>query len=318
VCKFALVSFCPHELFPNTRFEMGHCDKRHDEFFKKQFFLLTDDDRLPYELKYIDETVASFRKQISLIDVKIQRALAKNENVASKYDRIPAEYQEKIDSLEVEIKRLLQQAEYLGDAGKIEESERVNEEVQKLKRAKEDLVTLAENPTMVAKQMKVCEVCGAMQATNDTEKRNQTHLEGKVHTGFLKLRAELAKLERRREVMKLHATTQRAMKKEEAKVKVLEKPAKIEMKRRSSSREDRRDKEKDDKKKDKERKRSKERERSREKDRDRRERSREKEKRKRDEPDQSKDRSNNKDKDDKKKKHKKDKKGKRSKSRSRS
>jgi RNA-binding protein Luc7-like 2 len=230
---------------------MGHCDKRHDEFFKKQFFLLTDDDRLPFELKYIDETIATFRKQISLIDVKIQRALAKNENVASKYDRIPAEYQEKIDSLEVEIKRLLQQAEYLGDAGKIEESERVNEEVQKLKRAKEDLVTLAENPTMVAKQMKVCEVCGAMQATNDTEKRNQTHLEGKVHTGFLKLRAELAKLERRREVLKLHATTQRAMKKDEAKVKVVEKPAKVEIRRRSSSREDKREKEKEKEKEEK-------------------------------------------------------------------
>ena len=293
---------------------MGHCDKRHDEFFKKQFFLLTDDDRLPYELKYIDETITSFRKQISLIDVKIQRALAKNENVASKYDRIPAEYQEKIDSLEVEIKRLLQQAEYLGDAGKIEESERVNEEVQKLKRAKEDLTTLAENPTMVAKQMKVCEVCGAMQATNDTEKRNQTHLEGKVHTGFLKLRAELAKLERRREVMKLHATTQRAMKKEEAKVKVGEKPAKPELKRRSSSREEKRDKDKEDKRKDRERKRSKERERSREKerDRDRRDRSREKDKRRREEADYSKDR------DDKKKKHKKEKRGRRSKSRSRS
>lgn len=293
---------------------MGHCDKRHDEFFKKQFFLLTDDDRLPYELKYIDETITSFRKQISLIDVKIQRALVKNENVASKYDRIPAEYQEKIDSLEVEIKRLLQQAEYLGDAGKIEESERVNEEVQKLKRAKEDLHTLAENPTMVAKQMKVCEVCGAMQATNDTEKRNQTHLEGKVHTGFLKLRAELAKLERRREVMKLHATTQRAMKKEEAKVKVSEKPAKVELRRRSSSREDKREKEKDDKRKERERKKSKERERSREKDRDRdrRDRSREKEKRRRDEADYSKDR------DDKKKKHKKEKRGRRSKSRSRS
>ena len=291
---------------------MGHCDKRHDEFFKKQFFLLTDDDRLPFELKYIDETITSFRKQISLIDVKIQRALAKNENVASKYDRIPAEYQEKIDSLESEIKRLLQQAEYLGDAGKIEESERVNEEVQKLRRAKEDLVTLAENPTMVAKQMKVCEVCGAMQATNDTEKRNQTHLEGKVHTGFLKLRAELAKLERRREVLKLHATTQRAMKKEEAKGRNDDKQPRGEL-----TREEKREKEKDkeEKRKEKDRKRSKERERSKERDRDRRDRSRENEKEKKkgkEEGEQSRDR------DDKKKKHKKEKKGRRSKSRSRS
>jgi RNA-binding protein Luc7-like 2 len=214
----------------------------------------------------------------------------------------------RIDSLEGEIKRLLQQAEYLGDAGKIEESERVNEEVQKLRRAKEDLITLAENPTMVAKQMKVCEVCGAMQATNDTEKRNQTHLEGKVHTGFLKLRAELAKLERRKEVLKLHATTQRAVKKEEDKGKPSDRNDRnhrSDARRRSNSREDKRDR--DDKKREKERKRS--RERSKEKHRDR---SREKAKKRT--SDYSKERDGNKE--DKKKKHKKEKKSKRSRSRS--
>jgi RNA-binding protein Luc7-like 2 len=208
--------------------------------------------------------------------------------------------------LEGEIKRLLQQAEYLGDAGKIEESERVNEEVQNLRRAKEDLTTLAENPTMVAKQMKVCEVCGAMQATNDTEKRNQTHLEGKVHTGFLKLRAELAKLERRKEVSKLHMTTQRAIRKEEVKAKAVEKSHRNDARKRSSSREDRRENgERDDKRKEKERRRSKER-RSREK---HRERSREKSKKKL--GDHSKEREESRDD---RKKHKKDKKQKRSRS----
>lgn len=212
----------------------------------------------------------------------------------------------RIDSLEGEIKRLLQQAEYLGDAGKIEESERVNEEVQKLRRAKEDLITLAENPTMVAKQMKVCEVCGAMQATNDTEKRNQTHLEGKVHTGFLKLRAELAKLDRRKEVLKLHATTQRAMKKEEVKGgKEVERQQKADARKRSESREDRRDRpDREDRKKEKERKRSRERSKDRHRDK-----SREKAKKKTSES--SRDRG-----EEKKKKQRKDKKDKRSRSRS--
>lgn len=41
------------------------------------------------------DSIATFKKQIGMIDIKIQRAMAKNENVASKYDRIPAEYQEK-------------------------------------------------------------------------------------------------------------------------------------------------------------------------------------------------------------------------------
>lgn len=205
----------------------------------------------------------------------------------------------------------MQQAEYLGDAGKIEESERVNEEVQNLRRAKEDLITLAENPTMVAKQMKVCEVCGAMQATNDTEKRNQTHLEGKVHTGFLKLRAELAKLERRKEVLKLHLTTQRAIKKEEVKTKIADRVQKNETRKRSNSREDRRDNgDRDEKRKDKdkERRRSKDR-RSREK---HRERSREKTRKKGGEPSRDRDESR----EDRKKKQKKDKRARRSRSRS--
>ena len=62
--------------------------------------------------------------------------------------------------------------EYLGEVGKLEESERLSEEVERLKRSKQDLEILAENPTLASKHMKVCEICGAMQAINDTEKRN--------------------------------------------------------------------------------------------------------------------------------------------------
>ena len=49
---------------------------------------------------------------------------------------------------------------------------------------------------------KVCEICGAMQAINDTEKRTQIHLEGKLHTGFAVLRKELDKLRKRKEEIK--------------------------------------------------------------------------------------------------------------------
>lgn len=207
-----------------------------------------------------------------------------------------------------DIKKLVMQAEYLGDAGKLEESERINDEIQKLRRAREDLITIAENPTMMAKQMKVCDICGAMQATNDTEKRNQTHLEGKVHTGFLKLREELQKLIRRKEMLKLHATTQKAIKKEEYKRQTDSDPKRRSPQREEKDRKDPRDvKERDDRKKDKERHRSRERSKDRERERPRnksRERSKER------------DRSRERDGKDK-KKHKKDKdKKKRSRSRS--
>lgn len=93
--------------------------------------------------------------------------------------------------------------EHLGEQGKIEESERLSDEIERLKRTKEDLIILAENPVLAQKQMKVCEICGSMQAINDTEVRNANHLDGKVHKGFALLRKEIDRLIKRRDMLNL-------------------------------------------------------------------------------------------------------------------
>lgn len=150
-----------------------------------------------------------FSKQVSIIDTKIKKTQVKPENPGAPLDNIPAEYREKIDNVDTEIKKLLRYVEHLGEIGKIDESEKLTEEIERLKRTKEDLRILADNPTLAAKQMKVCEICGAMQAINDTEIRNQNHLEGKVHTGFALLRTELENLRKRKEILKLYTTAER-------------------------------------------------------------------------------------------------------------
>jgi len=47
---------------------------------------------------------------------------------------------------------------------------------------------LKNNKKYIFYHLKICLICGAIQTINDTEKRIQTHLEGKIHQGFLKLR----------------------------------------------------------------------------------------------------------------------------------
>lgn len=73
-------------------------------------------------------------------------------------------------------------------------------EVEKLKIQKQDLEQITD-VTLIPKDknMKVCEVCGALQAATDTDKRLQMHLEGKLHTGYLKIRKVLAELKQKRE-----------------------------------------------------------------------------------------------------------------------
>jgi LUC7 N_terminus len=47
--------------------------------------------------------------------------------------------------------------------------------------------------------MKVCEVCGGLQTASDTDKRMVMHVEGKLHTGFAKIRKVLAELKQKRD-----------------------------------------------------------------------------------------------------------------------
>jgi LUC7 N_terminus len=157
----------------------------------------------------------AFEKQISLIDDKIKKAMAKNEQPHNQYERIPSEVQERIDKIDSDIKKLVQQSEYLGDAGKIEEFEKALAEIEQLRASKSELMKMAENPTMIAKQQKVCDICGAVQALNDTARRDETHLNGKIHLGFKKLRDELKNLQKRREVLKLTHKTYRNAKKDD-------------------------------------------------------------------------------------------------------
>lgn len=104
---------------------------------------------------------------------------------------------EKIDQLEQKISVYNEQAEKLGEDGKIDEAEALLEEIEKFKRQKTELEALIDhNLANKDKNMKVCEVCGALQSALDTDKRLTMHLEGKLHTGYLKIRQKLAELKK--------------------------------------------------------------------------------------------------------------------------
>ncbi len=52
VCKYALCGFCPHDLFVNTRADLGPCDKVHDEELKKAYEKSSRYNRLGYEEEF--------------------------------------------------------------------------------------------------------------------------------------------------------------------------------------------------------------------------------------------------------------------------
>lgn len=60
VCKYFLVSVCPNDLFPNTKWDLGPCHKRHDEFFKNQYLGATESEKIKFEKKSTDEAISKF------------------------------------------------------------------------------------------------------------------------------------------------------------------------------------------------------------------------------------------------------------------
>lgn len=111
---------------------------------------------------------------------------------------------QRIDQLEQKINFFIEKAEKLGEEGKIDESEAVMKEVDKLKIQKTELEALSD--PLLAQQaridknaMKVCDICGGLQTASDTDKRMVMHVEGKLHKGYAKIRKVLAELRQKRD-----------------------------------------------------------------------------------------------------------------------
>ncbi len=132
VCKHFLVSFCPHELFVNTRADLGPCNKSHDEALKLKYQKSSRYGRLGYE----EDFERFLRTLLGDVDRKIRRGqerlkLTQTDGVPQK---TPIQLkQERIASLKEDINNLIKEAESMGEEGRIDEAQSVLTECEKLK-----------------------------------------------------------------------------------------------------------------------------------------------------------------------------------------
>lgn len=113
----------------------------------------------------------------------------------------PKEIIDRLLEVDAEIEDTIRQSEVYAQNGQIFDSERCMNDVERLRDKKKEIELMGDSLSTTLKLQKICEVCGAIQVINDTEKRIQTHLEGKIHQGFLKLRHEVETLRIRLEIL---------------------------------------------------------------------------------------------------------------------
>lgn len=217
VCKFYLLDFCPNDLFPTGKPDLGPCKKKHDQFYKGQFN--RDPKKEHYQVKYEESLMDFLEDMIADVDSKMKKSFERIEAPLPDTEK-PKDLMDQIRLIDYKIQEMVEQAERFGEQGRIDDSEVIMRNIDRLKEQKNELNIMSEHPLMIKeKQMKVCEVCGAMQSLQDNEKRLQTHIEGKQHTGYMKIREYLDILRRRKLDRKFRMEEEREREKHQKEMK---------------------------------------------------------------------------------------------------
>jgi len=189
LCHYYLCGLCPHELFSNTKVDMGACSKMHLDNMKTKY---EEEVTAGKFYSYEEELYHLLEGIVRDIDRKIQNSrdrLARDE----KYDADVQAKAKKVEELGEEMGITLAKAEALGQEGKVEESLKLMARVEELKklRVEADMIyreALPPGPPQQQQKLHVCDVCGSFLSILDNDRRLADHFGGRMHIGYVKCR----------------------------------------------------------------------------------------------------------------------------------
>ncbi|CAF2696857.1 unnamed protein product [Rotaria sp. Silwood2] len=199
VCKYMLVDYCPHDLFVNTRQDLGPCDKIHDISLQHDYQQSSRYGKLGYE----DDYERFLKSLISDVERRIKRGQERlritqgDPNAVNDPHSLKNETINRIKSLEEKITSHVLKSEQLGNDCRIDEAQQVLNECEEMREEKKKLeMQLAEEQANadMNKAMEVCTVCGSFLIVGDIQSRLDEHNSGKQHAGYAKIRATLEEL----------------------------------------------------------------------------------------------------------------------------
>jgi hypothetical protein len=196
VCRSFLCGGCPHDLFTNTKQDLGPCPKQHPPALREEYQSATPEKRREWSFDF--DWQRDMSKYVSECDRRIdtaQRRLEKTPEEIRMHNAILAD----ISSLGKTIEAGIVEIETLSELGAVNLA--VQEyyslrlkKVQKEERERE-LRSLGETSGPSGHQkLQVCDVCGAYLSRLDNDRRLADHFYGKMHLGYAFMRREMEKL----------------------------------------------------------------------------------------------------------------------------
>ncbi|XP_044732062.1 putative RNA-binding protein Luc7-like 1 isoform X2 [Chrysoperla carnea] len=183
-------------MFNSCRMDLGECPKIHDLALRADFENAQKHKDYFYDLEAMEHLEAF----ISDCD---RRTEAAKQRLAETQEELSAEVAVKANSvheLAEQIGQKLAKAEQLGEEGFVDESMKLMEEIDELRKKKLEAEQEYRNSMPASsyqqQKLRVCEVCSAYLGIHDNDRRLADHFGGKLHLGFIKIREKLAELEK--------------------------------------------------------------------------------------------------------------------------
>ncbi|KAI9006949.1 LUC7-domain-containing protein [Hyaloraphidium curvatum] len=195
VCRDFLCGLCPHDLFVNTKSEIGPCPRLHGEKYKTAYEEAKSSGKHP---GFEPEHLRNLEQFISECDRRIASAQRRLEKTSSAEDPKIIELMKGLNDITDSISALTVDIEKLGEEGEIDEASKLMEEIERLKREKDekerDLRAINKGSISQQQKLRVCEVCSAYLSVYDSDRRLADHFGGKMHLGYVQIREIIEKL----------------------------------------------------------------------------------------------------------------------------
>jgi DNA repair exonuclease SbcCD ATPase subunit len=190
VCRSFLAGTCPHDLFTNTKQDLGPCPKVHSEPLKTEYEAADAAQKQKWGFEY--DYMRDLQKYIDECNRRIDVAQRRLEKTPDEIRQTNALLKQ-IGDLGKSVETGLMEIQVLGEESQVsrayEEFFRIRQAMQTKAEKERELKALSDTSGPSGHQkLQVCDVCGAYLSRLDNDRRLADHFYGKMHLGYAQMR----------------------------------------------------------------------------------------------------------------------------------
>lgn len=198
VCRSFLVGACPHDLFTNTKQDLGPCAKTHQVNLKEEYQGASESQKRDWGFEF--DYWRDIGRYVSDCDRRIDQAQRRLEKTPDEIRQTNA-LLKSIQEYEQSIEAGLVEVQILGEEGAVALAYQQHHTIRVLKVQKEEkereLKALSDTSGPSGHQkLQVCDVCGAYLSRLDNDRRLADHFYGKMHLGYARMREDSERLQK--------------------------------------------------------------------------------------------------------------------------